>query len=244
MSWLSDLGGYASKQWGMGGPFGATTKAIGRNRNVIGDVVKYGSDIVAPFTGPFAPLVAGAGNAIGTGVHEGTNFGDIAKSGAIGAGTGYLGQQLGAAFGAGSGTGAGAATGPDSVTMDSLGFSDLAGDAAQGASPGAAQVGSALAKNAPSSLGDQTWNAVKGIGSWAAAHPETVGQGLTAISQGPVNAATARRMALLNEQTDYDTQRQKARDQALSPIWQALASQAQGYMQRPAAAVAKNPYSR
>lgn len=234
MSWFTD-------RWGQGGPFGATTKAIGRNRNVIGDVVKYGSDIVAPFTGPFAPLVAGAGNAIGTGIHEGTNFGDIAKSGAIGAGLGYAGQQLGSAFGAGSGAG----TSTGGATMDSLGFGDIAGEAgsAAGNVGDAAATTASLAKNAPATLGEKTWNAVKDIGSWAGKHPETIGQGFKAISDAPVNEAQARRLALLNEQDQYTMERQRARDKALNPIYEALAGQAQSYMNnRPK--IAANPYAR
>jgi hypothetical protein len=228
MSWFTD-------RWGQGGPFGATTKAVDRNRGVIGDVVKYGSDIVAPFTGPFAPLVAGAGNAIGTAIKPGTNFGDIAGAGAIGAGVGYAGQALGSAFGAGSGAGAGT-TGTAATTGAEAAIPGATGTAAETAA-------STIAKNAPSSLADKTWNAVKGVGEWAGKHPETIGQGLKAMSEGPVNEAQAKRMALLNQQTEYEMQRQKARDQALNPIYQALVGQAQQYTNGPRTPIARNPYA-
>lgn len=225
MSWFSD-------RWGQGGPFGATTKAIDRNRGVIGDVVKYGSDIVAPFTGPLAPWVAGAGNAIGTAIKPGSNIGDIAGQGALGVGIGYAGQALGDAFGAGSGAGATSAA-TDAGTTAGTAAGTGAGSAA----------GAAIAKNAPTSLADKTLNAIKDVGSWAAKHPETVGQGLTAISQAPMNAAEAKRIALLNAQDQYNLDRQRARDQALNPIWQALAGQAQGYLNGSTFPVAKNPYT-
>lgn len=225
MSWLSD-------RWGKGGVFGWAGDTAKRNRNAIGDVVKYGSAIAAPFTGPLAPWVAGLGAAAGTGIHEGTNIGDIGKAGAIGAGTGYLGAKVGKMFGAGGSSGEGGAT------MASLGFD--AGDDAAGA------AASTLSKQTPSllrSAGNAAWEGVKDIGSWAAKHPETVGQGIKSLADAPANEAQTRRLALLNQQDEYSLAKQKERDKAMNPIWQALAGQAQGFMNN-RGPVAPNPYSR
>lgn len=197
---------------------------IDNNRNVAGDAIKYGSDLAAPFTGPFAPLVAGLGNAAGTALHKGTNVGDIAGSGVTGAAIGGAEYGLGKAFGAGSGAAAGSS--PASYVPG----------------PDGGWVAKGIANNVPKDLAGSAWSAVKDVGSWAGKHPEAVGQGLTALSQAPVNAAQARRMALLNQQDEYTLARQKARDQALNPIWQALAGQAQGYLNKPRT-IAPNPYT-
>lgn len=112
MSWLSDLGGYAAARWGRGGPFGTIAGALNGNtynRKVLGESIGDIGDAIAPFTGYWAPLVAGGANAIGDAIEPGTNFGDIAKGGLTGAAEGYLGAgAIGgaeAANAAGSGLG-------------------------------------------------------------------------------------------------------------------------------------------
>lgn len=225
MGWLQD-------RWGKGGVFGWAGDTVKRNRNEIGDVLKYGSMLAAPFTGgaSMAALVGGLGGAAGTAIKEGTNFGDIAKGGVVGAGTGYAGHSLGQAFGAGSGNGGGA-------TMNSLGFGDIAADVGTEA---VAAAPKSLASRAASTIG----NIGSDLGSWAAKHPDTLASAFTAIGNAPVNAAQAKRLAMLNEQDEYEMQRRRARDQALNPIWQALAGQAQGYVDnaRGPSRIAANPY--
>lgn len=107
MSWLSD-------RWGEGGPTGTILGALqGKQRSVnalrndAGGILKVGSDVVAPFTGPFAPLVAGAGNALGSAIEPGTNFGNIAGSGLMGAGIGYAGAGALGGVNAANASGAG-----------------------------------------------------------------------------------------------------------------------------------------
>lgn len=234
MGWLQD-------RWGQGGPFGWAGKTFERNRGFIGPYTKIMADVVAPFSGPFAPLVAGAGNALGSAITPGTNFGDIAKSGVTGAAIGELGYGLGQAFGAGSGAGAAAGTAGGNTGAAIDAGLETAGTSAAGTA--ATQAAKTLSRNAPSSLAERVWGAVKDVGSWAGRHPETIAQGFNAISQAPMNEAYARRMALLNQQSEYEQERQKARDQALNPIWQALAGQARGYMNRQPNAIARNPYS-
>lgn len=247
MSWLSDLGGYVDRQWGTGGPFGAATKAVERNRNAIGDVVKYGSDLLAPFTGPFAPLVAGAGNALGTGIHEGTNFGDIAKSGAIGGAIGYGENALGSAFGAGSGAASGgsglgsALESAGDVGRDVDGAFEVGSSAGNALADSGAKVAQGLATNAPTSLGQQVLNKVNDVGSWAAKHSETVGKAFSAIGDAPMNEARAKQMALQNQLYQQQLDRQKS----LDPLRQALAGRMAQFAAQPPqnVTVRPNPYT-
>lgn len=245
MGWLQD-------RWGMGGPFGTISGALqGKQRSVnalrndYGNMLKYGSDIAAPFTGPFAPLVAGAGNALGTAVMPGTNIGDIGKAGAIGAATGEAGHLLGSAFGAASGGAAGAsgAAVPGDVadaasSAASSGIPGSAFDTSGNLLPGAAQgagnasIGGGLVDNTKSALSD--------IGGWISKHPEAVGQGLSAIGNAPLNEAKAKQMAaetmLLQQQSD--------RQKSLDPLRRALAGALQNNMMGPRVPNAQNPYNR
>lgn len=236
MSWLSD-------RWGHGGPFGWAADTVGRNRNAIGDVVKYGSDVAAPFFGPFAPLIAGAGNALGTGIHEGSNIGDIAKSGATGAVIGEAGHLLGGAFGAGSG-GGGSGLGGALETAGDVGR-DVDGAFEVGSQAGlddaGASVAQSLAKNAPGSLGggdslgQQVLKKVGDVGSWSAKHPETVSKAFSAIGDAPMNEQRAKQIALQNQLYQQQLDRQKS----LDPLRQAL----MGRMTQPGPTVARNPYA-
>lgn len=233
MSWFSD-------RWGAGGPFGWAAKTVDRNRNAIGDVIKYGSDIVAPFTGPFAPLVAGAGNALGTGIHEGTNIGDIAKSGVTGAAIGAAGGALGKAFGAGSGTGGSLAAQMGDASADAAGNGIASGAGGVADAGASSAIQSALNTGAPKTLTERVGSAIGNVGSWAAKHPETVSAGLNALGNTGVNAAKSKQIALENEQMQALMDRQKS----LDPLRAALAKALQQHMMGPSGPVAPNPYAR
>lgn len=147
MSWLTD-------RWGQGGPFGTIAGAlqgkqgsINALRNDVGNLVQVGSDVAAPFTGPFAPLVAGAGNALGTGIKPGTNIGDIAKSGGIAAGVAGVGEALGLTPSSG-GTGPTADASPADLGLGA----DAVPSVPLTDPSGVSNVASALGANAPSDV--------------------------------------------------------------------------------------------
>lgn len=225
MSWFSD-------RWGQGGPFGTISGALqGKQRSVNAlrnfgsNWLKVGSDIAAPFTGPFAPLVAGAGNALGEALRPGSNIGDIGMSGLKGAAIGEAGHLAGA-FGATAAEPELAAAGADAMSAGS----------------GAAGAGAGIAHGAPPSLLGRVGEAVKGVGHWAADHPEPAGRFLSALGEIPRNAAETELLRQRARQTQDEMEWQRRRNQQLNPIYEALAGQARQYAgQRDA--VAPNPYA-
>lgn len=203
MSWLSD-------RWGQGGPFGTLLGAVEGKQSSInalkGDLansIKTSADIISPFTGPWAPLVAGVGNAAGSLIAPGGNIGQAAKSGALGAAAGEAGSLLGSALGAGSAATSNGAVGlgaSASPTDLGLGASDLPtiGDASTlpamsstGMMPGLNDVSTALSGNAPSTLadnGDSGWTPDDGPGSTVPLAQTGMGGGPGASTLTPPNA--------------------------------------------------------
>lgn len=244
MSWFTSA-------WGQGGPFGWAAKAVDRNRDFAGNLLKNAAPFAAfiPGIGPLtAAGLAAAGGALGQGIQHGSNIGDIVKQGVTSAAEGSALKGLGAAFGAGSGGGAAAAPSATTSAADELLAggniaADTAAPAATAFAPssavGAATTGAAL----PKSVGERILATVGNIGSWSAKHPETVGQAFTALSNAGINEAQAKRLALMTSQDEYTLERQKARDAALLPIWQALAGKAQGFINNAPNTAARNPYA-
>ena len=160
MSWLGD-------RWGQGGPFGTLLGAVQGKKSSVnalkGDLsnsIKYSADIVAPFTGPWAPLVAGVGNATSSLIAPGGNIGQGLKSGAIGAAAGEAGSLIGSALGGAGASGAGTAYGADASPSDLGLATDAVPQVAGNGLPAYGDVASALGTSTPPSLGGDATDAL------------------------------------------------------------------------------------
>ena len=160
MSWLTNA-------WGQGGPFGTLLGAVqGKSSSVnalkgdLSNSIKDSADIVAPFTGPWAPLVAGVGNATSSLIAPGGNIGQGLKSGAIGAAAGEAGSLIGSALGGAGASGAGTAYGADASPSDLGLATDAVPQVAGNGLPAYGDVASALGTSTPPSLGGDATDAL------------------------------------------------------------------------------------
>jgi len=236
------------------------------NRNFIGNALKNVSPaaFLIPGVGPLAAAgLAGAGSALGRGIQEGSNFGDIVRQGLQGAGQAYLGarltggqgnslQRLKNLFTGGSG-GSPAAQSARAVAQNAgkvpeISFtpSSAAGGGATagtaGELPGLSVTPSAITMPAPAAapLPGAAANALGGAHgasalnqalAFAKANPMAVALGLQGagqLSQIPLQRAQQRQIDLENQQRQQEIERQRARDEALAPLWKLFEARLRG----------------
>lgn len=233
------------------------------NRDFLGNAVKN----VAPVAGVAASLlsggalsplmaafIGGGGAALGQGMQKGSSIGDILKTGAsnaaIAGGGAAAGNGLMSAFAPSSAAAAAPSAGSTLATGSLPSMADA--PSAMSLAPASADAATATSGTAPlaagtsaagKSIGQRLLDSAGDVGSWAAKHPETVGQGLSAIGGAPLNEAQARRIALQNQEDEYALARKKAQDQALDPLRAAFAAQMQKLTTAPRYTPAPNPYA-
>lgn len=251
----------AHQQWGTGDIWD-------RNRNFVGNALKNAAPIAGILTGGLGGVaLGGLGAALGSGIHHGTNIGDIAKTGVENGMLTSGGQNLASAFGyngpmsamkqaanklaANAGT-EGAAFSPSSGAKVLGGGPpdvDLAAfDKGAGVMPSLSPAPSSFTTPFnPGAAAPASASFLSKLASGATS-PEVIGsllKGIGGMAQGDAqtkylntqNEALAQRSRL--EQQQYDAQ--VARAKALQPLLDALMGKAQGIVGQQGS-VAPNPY--
>lgn len=217
---------------------------VKHNRNFAGNLLKNAAPaaFLIPGIGPgAAALIGGAGSALGRGIQEGGNLGNILKQGVTGAGIAYGGAQgmnaLKAAFAPSSSAAGSLASVPGASITPSAAAVQGPGGAALNLTQGLGQAPSMASR-----VGSALNTGAKAFGAFAKENPTALAMGLQGAGQigsmGADNAYKRAQTHLLEQQGEQNQQElelQKRRQAALEPLMRAL----MGQQFTPA----KNPYT-
>lgn len=182
-----------------------------------------GASPTNPLASAFAP--SSAAPAVAPGLADA----DVANDEFAAAGDGPADQP-------GSLTGDTSASGSNGLPkLSNTGIGTITGAPSTPIAPGTGPAFSSVA--APKSIGDSILSGVKGFGSFAAKNPNTIGMGLQALSQAPLNEAQT-------EYTKYQLARLKQQNTALDPLRAAIfGAYAKNATARPTPFTTPTPYT-
>lgn len=225
------------------------------NRNFLGNALKNVSPaaFLIPGVGPLAAAgLAGAGSALGRGIQKGANVGDILRQGVQGAGEAYLGgrltggqghslAKLKSLFTGGGGGSPAAQSARELARMPGVQFTPSS-NVVQGPGTAALNLGTVGGLGGGGAGVSAAANAAAGTPAAASRlsqalkftkdNPLAVGMGLQGAGQLASLPAENRLKRAQQAAMEFDTERQReeldrqrARDEALAPLWKLFEAQ-------------------